>query len=170
MRAITAAMLVVMSGCMLPPPPGFGGSPGGDTGELKVGTAEQYQYCTITEDFGFGSKNVEGEWQDYQSTFDVLSLQDGKANLRSISADGKVTLVASGTYSVDGTNVKLEWADGKSETVDAYVEDIPGCEMLTPREVTGEAPRLSEEMYFERVTCDWSRAEQPAGNVDEQVR
>ena len=170
MRAITVAMLVVMSGCMLPPPPGFG-APGGDTGEYKLGTAEQYQYCAVTEDFGFGNKNVEGEWQDYKSTFSVLALQDGKASLRAISEDGKVSLVASGTYAVDGTNVKLEWADGKIETVDAYVEDIPGCEMLTPREVTGESPRISEEMYFERVKCDWSRAEQPAaGQVDEQVR
>lgn len=164
MRAI--ALLVLLPGCFMVPYPGGGfGEAGKPEGTFSE---KQFQYCAITEDPGYGRKNVEGEWQDYKQTFSVLSLKEGNATLRAISTEGKVETVASGTYSVEGEKVTLAWADGKSEVVDAYVEDIPGCEMLTPRGVEGTEPRISTEMYFERVTCDFSAEKQ--AEVAEQVR
>lgn len=175
MRLLALSASMLLSGCFFLPF-GPGGGPGGE-----VGTSYGYQYCQPSESFGFDNKSIEGQWQDYgfgkggdfhaekaeaAATSKVFEFKAGAVTETDIASDGKISRPASGTYSVDGSKVIISWADGQGETVDTYVEDLPGCEMLTPTSVEGSAPRLSTEMYFERVSCDFSKAETVAPATD----
>jgi hypothetical protein len=150
MKTIALAFLVIgSSGCFLLPFPDGSGGPATKqaSGPLTCAAAQQDAAAQPT---------VEGQWQDWFSSFKIFTFKGGAVTVTSFDAQGKPGTEVTGRYATNKDSVSITWDDGKTENVGFNITNSPGCEMLAVREDRGDVARLPVTGFgqeLERVDC-----------------